>query len=773
MVDIYIKIGKEYRRIEQFNDEKVSVTSSVQNFNDIGKLFTDYSQSFTIPASKINNSIFSHWYNSNVDNGFDHRRRYDAYIEIDTLFFKAGKLQIEKANKNDGYIENYQVTFYGNLTQLKDKFKEDKLNVVFGTAIGLELNHVYTPTEVINRISSGFTYDVRYPLVGNNRRLTYKDGSPTDVTTNAGSIPWNDLFPAVRVKKVFEMIADYYDLEFTGIFFDYVQWYELWLLLKNAELPVVFSPPIKVNFLTTSGASFPELNLTTDVITTNWNTGFTNPFFKRLWIRYRLTPSNGSIYRIDVFLDGVLYNSFINLTGVQTVMIYDQDQGSDPSSHQIYIQVTSNSVMPFTSRLDYNRNSASLGLPITSNTNISIAENTTGQTTTAQINLQNFVPDIKVADFFMGIVKMFNMVVTPTSETSFHFEPLDLFYESGEVKEASRYIDAMEMDIDKPKLFKSINFAYEKSENILNNNFRGLFNREYGDLVFDNPESSESSNYEIKLPFENPMWERTTGYNFMTNTFLNSSLSPYTPKPVLMYRNGLETLGLPHPFHIKIRDGSTHYDVSQYQRFSNEINTAGSDLSYLMSLNWGNEISSWYLVNAPQGLYRRLYENYVSNLYNLKTRVLKVKGKVTSFFLNSLRLKDRLTIRDNRYIINTMTTDLTSNEVNFELINDYRSVAGFNNIGYRFANINNLIIDNTAQKIEVIFYRGGYESILVPTNTGFVTSTGTGIVYNDVVVELTISANGTASERTHLVNAKFTDFQGNVTEFNIPILQNA
>ena len=29
-------------RIELFNDEKISVTSSIQNFNDIGKLFTDY-----------------------------------------------------------------------------------------------------------------------------------------------------------------------------------------------------------------------------------------------------------------------------------------------------------------------------------------------------------------------------------------------------------------------------------------------------------------------------------------------------------------------------------------------------------------------------------------------------------------------------------------------------------------------------------------------------------------------------------------------------------
>jgi hypothetical protein len=767
MVDIYIKIDEEYRRIEQFDDEKVSVTSSVQNFNDIGKLFTDYSQSFTIPASKINNSIFSHWYNSNVNDGFDHRRRYDSYIEVDTLFFKAGKLQIEKANKNDGYIENYQVTFYGNLTQLKDKFKEDKLQVVFGTAIGLELNHSYTPAEVIDRISSGFTYDVRYPLVGNNRRLTYNDGSATDVTTNAGAIPWNDLFPAVRVNKIFAMISQYYGLEFTGTFFEYVQWYELWLLLKNAELPRAYAPSQIVDFLITSGVAFPEMNLTTNVITTNWDNGYiSSGNGQRLTIDYEVQPTTTTIYKVDFYVDGIIYNTFDNLSGTQTVTLYDLTRGEDPFNHTMYVKISSLGTLTFTTTLFYKRRY--LGFNLTSN-----ASNFTGQTLTFNQNLQAYCPDIKVSDFFMGIVKMFNMVVTPTSETSFHFEPLDLFYESGEVKEASKYIDAMEMDIDKPKLFKAINFVYEKSENILNNNFRGLFNREYGDLVFDNPESSESSNYEIKLPFENPMWERTTGFKFMTNTFLNSALSPYTPKPVLMYRNGLELLGASHGDHIKFRDGSTHYDISQYQRFSNEINTAGTDLSYLMSLNWGNEISPWYLVNAPQGLYRRLYDNYVSNLYNLKTRVLKVKGKVTSFFLNSLRLKDRLTIRNNRYIINTMTTDLTTNEVNFELITDYRSVAGFNNIGYRFANINNLIIDNTAQKIEVVFYRGGYESILVPTNTGFVTSTGTGIVYGDVIVELTISANGTASERTHIVNSKFTDSQGNVTDFNIPILQNA
>ena len=46
------------RRIELFSDEKISVTSSVQDIADISKTFTDFSQSFTVPATPNNNYIF-------------------------------------------------------------------------------------------------------------------------------------------------------------------------------------------------------------------------------------------------------------------------------------------------------------------------------------------------------------------------------------------------------------------------------------------------------------------------------------------------------------------------------------------------------------------------------------------------------------------------------------------------------------------------------------------------------------------------------------------
>lgn len=102
------------KRIELFEDEKISVTSSIQNVNDISKVFTDYSQSFTIPASDNNNEIFRHWYENSLDDAFDQRRRYSGYIEIDTQTFRSGKWQLESATVKDNRVEDYKITFMVN-----------------------------------------------------------------------------------------------------------------------------------------------------------------------------------------------------------------------------------------------------------------------------------------------------------------------------------------------------------------------------------------------------------------------------------------------------------------------------------------------------------------------------------------------------------------------------------------------------------------------------------------------------------------------------------
>ena len=69
-VQIYIegeRDSNDYTEIELFNDEKIDINLSIQNIQDISKVFTDFSQSFTVPASSINNSIFKHFYENAVD----------------------------------------------------------------------------------------------------------------------------------------------------------------------------------------------------------------------------------------------------------------------------------------------------------------------------------------------------------------------------------------------------------------------------------------------------------------------------------------------------------------------------------------------------------------------------------------------------------------------------------------------------------------------------------------------------------------------------------
>ena len=112
-VGIYIKdsVTLEYNRVELFSDEKISVNSSIQNVNDISKTYSDYSHTFVVPASKQNNKIFRHWYENSNDNGFSTLTKADAYIEIDTIPFRSGKIQLESCNVKDGQPQDYSITF--------------------------------------------------------------------------------------------------------------------------------------------------------------------------------------------------------------------------------------------------------------------------------------------------------------------------------------------------------------------------------------------------------------------------------------------------------------------------------------------------------------------------------------------------------------------------------------------------------------------------------------------------------------------------------------
>jgi hypothetical protein len=748
----------DYQRLDLFKDEKISITSQIGNANDIGKLYTDYSQSFTIPASKINNQILSHWYESSIDNGFDHRMRYDAYIEVNTHRFRNGTIQLEKADKKDGFINSYSVTFYGNLVQLKDIIKDDKLNTLDYTS----LNHSYNSSQVINRIQTSTASDVRYPLIGNTFKYGYQSGTATtDITLSTGAIKWNDLFPAITLSSIFSFIQIKYGVTFTGSFFDLNQWKKLFLYLKPALLMSEITQRLKMDYssiVTTSPyIAFPEFNLTTDTLTSNWDFVPTNGN-GNISIYITITPLTGFgniPYSVFCYRDGQLYKSFTNLTGTTRVLGEQILKREDGSSHQYTFYFSSAQTMNFTSIVDLERR-------VYLTTYFTRSRVISGTLTPLNnIDIVNYIPDIKTIDFLTGIIKTFNLMIIPRPNNTYEFLPLEMYYNAGKTLDVTEYTYEEEMSINKPMLFKSINFTYEESKNILNEQFKSLYGNAYGDLIYKSDRITENSTYDIKLPFENVLFELVTqGKQFQTASLIDKDLKPYIPKPMLIYCNGLVTPLTGSDMIYMTQISGSPIQISNYQRFSNEYDNMPTDVTHsqLMSMNFGNEQSSWLNVLAPQGLYYRHYKNFVDNLYDIKTRLIKVKALLPASLLGStvtngagiplgIELNDRLVIRNKRYLINSFTTDLTTGETDLELLTDYRGVNAANTVGYRFADMENIQTNNQALTFEVVIYLNDYDNFAVKAPAGFLTYTTSNNNKTDILLSVTVPANATGLDR--------------------------
>jgi hypothetical protein len=106
----------------------------------------------------------------------------------------------------------------------------------------------------------------------------------------------------------------------------------------------------------------------------------------------------------------------------------------------------------------------------------------------------------------------------------------------------------------------------------------------------------------------------------------------------------------------------------------------GQDLEYngdRYTLNFGWDNSSYYLEPVQNNIYMTYYNNYLANLYSRKQRITYCKGLFPTPILTSLKMNDRLIIRDKRYIINDIKTNLNTGDVDLTLLYDFRELISF------------------------------------------------------------------------------------------------
>ena len=652
---IYILSDGLYKRIELFNDEKISVTSSIQNVNDISKVFTDYSQSFTVPANKHNNEIFQHWYENSIDEGFDARTRKPAYIEINSATFRTGKIQLEKAQFKNNQVDNYQITFFGSLLSLKDLFAGKFLRDFDYSAY----NFTYDGTVVKNRVTGGITNDIKFPLITSFRNWTYNTNGGLkedwDIQKNTHPIYHTDLFPAMRVSKIIDSIASGLGITIQGNpsdnFLATDKYKNAFLWLKNTDAFTLKQTHQKINFQTNTSTVGTQgiFNVFTDSLT------YVKPespvYLNKSNIKLTFTTSGTEFY-LYVYKNGVKLSeqSYLTQTSQMTITAPLEDSGT----YSFY--VSSASAVTYTSVYEFEtRNS------LTSAVVSDVTCTGTSQTTTTTLNVADYMPDMKAEDFFSGILKMFNLTCYSVSDGVYQIEQIENWYSAGTIRDVSKYIISDEINIERVKPYKAITFQYEKCENILATEFLSRSAVPYGDLKYTLDNDGEE--FEVSLPFENMPFQKFSGTTLQVGYSLKFDLNSYIPKPVILYDyNSIQSCD----FHFN--DGSATTNVTAYNLFGQDTLISGQ----VNTINFGAQQSTFTDAIETRSLFNNYYLNYLANIFTDKARILKLKAMFPISLINALKLNDRLIIRDKRYIINSFTTDLTTGEVDFELLNDFR-----------------------------------------------------------------------------------------------------
>lgn len=727
-VQVYI----EGQRLDLFKDETISVTSTQQNVQDISKVFTDFSQSFSVPASTKNNEIFEHFYQNDVDSTLDFNKRRNGNIEIDYTPFRTGKISLEKAEVKNNRAYSYQITFYGDVVSLKDKFGEDKL--VDLTLLNIYA-HPYNATEIKNRITDGATnYVVRYPLIA-QRRLTYDDGGANDINTNTGAIQYTELFPSIRLAAVLGAMQGRYGITFNGTFLTDKRFQNAFLYCMNANNFQYYTSTEDISFDTLSEGSLNEnplpasayFDTTENTVTFNrveyadifptTGTGNSNSIRHRISTLIYNASVSGAKFFIDVFVNGAFSTSY-EAENNQLLLAIDTINSTSLQSRTVSFRVRADINCTFQMQTRYQQ----IDTPTITNLYTGF---TSATTLAGDIDPLSYIPDMKVADFFSGLLKEFNLTCYGTEQDVYQVEPLSDWYDKGAVVDITKYTDIESINIDRVKLFQNISFKYQESENILNQAFRDLFSRNYGDVTAQF--NYDGGDFNVELPFENMMQERFTGTDLQVGFTIDQNLNTYVPKPMILYMYD-ET-----PATFKFYNGSTYDTITEYMPFGQDL-IDGTDN---FTLNFNAEISSLLGQVVTNTLYSVYYEPYLLNLFNLKNRETTVKTNLPISLLTNLKLNDRLIIRDKRYMINDMKSNLTTGEVNFVLLNDFTEVISQGN----GKPIQPLQPSDGAQCLDVrILFPNGAVSATITTSDAGVTITPSTLT-TDGTVEVCIPAN--------------------------------
>jgi hypothetical protein len=673
-LDLYIE-GKKAVISDQ---DSVILVSSIQEAKDIGKIFADFSRQFVLPANKINNQLFNHFYRTDVANGFDTRFKVDAEIKLNGATFRKGKLRLNGVNMKNNKPVSYKSIFFGETIVLKDILKEDKLNELnfdeyespyspTDVKVGLTNGYNLTNGQVLTNFNPNSTGDLIYPLISVDKDYFYSSDEGIDAVDsnriniyksnlnyddNYG-IKYTSLKPAIKVRKIIDKIQEKYGLQFSTDFFnvDNEPYSELFLWLHrekstlNRLLESVVTTVTLEDYILDSGSEIRDPNNLNKIL----------PFVQGVrfdvFLEFNTDVYNISVVDVD---SGRVLKVRNDLKGDNSILLNESELDG---ATNIVLKLESETVEYFTATFAGANSQGDVGIYQIRGFNVDL-----------RLDVSTQMPNIKVIDFLTGIFKLFNLTAYYNEEGVIVVKTLTDFYNDGGEYDITQYIDTSSHQVDKAAIYSELTLGFKGGKTFLTKKRSEIVNQEYGSLVFDSNDvlPYDGSKFKLEVPFEKMLFTRLTDdvntdlTDMGTGWFVDEKKEPTLGAPLLFYAIKQDASE-----NVRFDDGLALNDVPTYIRPSNSIK--GGDFT----LNFGAEIDEYSLETNYNSLFNKYYQDYIESLYDIRTRKLSFTAYLPYKILLNYKLNDLFIIGNVKYRIEKIESDLKTGKSLLTLISNF------------------------------------------------------------------------------------------------------
>jgi hypothetical protein len=701
----------ESDRLDLFKDETVSLTQTIQNVKQIDKLFTAFTKTFSVPASKTNNKIFQHYYNFNIVDGYDARKKKAGRIELNTLPFQTGRIRLDGVTLKNNLAHTYKITFFGNTVELTDILGEDKLGSLAFSNSKYDLT--YSAAGVLAKMqqATGANAYVITPLITHTDRLFFQSGVNTQDSNNLWyhsshhqGVWWNQLKFALRLYEIIKEIEIKYtvangyntSLVFSEDFFSTsnLSFYDLYMWLHRK-----------------SGAVQPDQQIPTfESLVNNWTASASQIIvdYSTITIPATLVTAPNKIttntitctpigadaakpYSVVVSLNGSTVFTSTQAAGTQTILPGLNFLVANGVYTVSIIHPQTSGTIVFTSIEWEISGEVSGGVY-----NDTATRNSFTASESFDFQIPQQIPDVTIMSFLTGLFKMFNLVAYVNDSGEIVVRPLEAtsgvdysYYTSADINgldapvdyNISEYVDTTESEVNIALPYKEIVYAYEGTGTYLAKQHNQLFGTSWGALKYIGGTDTDGTGglnyntateiYKVIAPFEHMKYERLVN---VTNSLLttiqwgwsvNENSQPYVGKPLIFY--GIRQSGGTDISYRSSSNAASSEDA--YWIPSNALYQSSS--SGKENIHFNNELNE-YEVNSDQfteTLFSVYHSEYIIDVFNQARRLTQITSYLPLRIIYNFKLNDTFTINSKTYRINSITTELQSGKSKMELLN--------------------------------------------------------------------------------------------------------